>query len=48
MDASLIAMNYDLSEVLKRCSETASWFGTELNDISSVNLMDDTDLPPLL
>lgn len=37
-------MNKNLSDVLKRCSQTASWFGVELNDINSVNLMDDTPL----
>lgn len=37
-------MSYELSDVLKRCSGTASWFGVELLDVNSVNLMDDTPL----
>ena len=39
-----VIMSYQLSDVLKRCSGTASWFGLEVVDIKSVNLMDDTPL----
>lgn len=37
-------MSYELADVLKRCSDTAAWVGVELQDINSVNLMDDTPL----
>ncbi|ARU59248.1 ankyrin [Oleiphilus messinensis] len=37
-------MKNDLSSVLARCSDTASWFGIELNGVNCVNLMDDTPL----
>lgn len=37
-------MGSKLNDVLKRCSDTASWFGVELDDVNSVNLMDDTPL----
>jgi ankyrin repeat protein len=37
-------MSDKLNDVLKRCSGTASWFGVELHDVNSVNLMDDTPL----
>jgi ankyrin repeat protein len=37
-------MSYELNDVLKRCSDTASWFGVELHGVNSVNFMDDTPL----
>lgn len=37
-------MSKNLEDVLTLCSRTASWFGVELRDINSINLMEDTPL----
>lgn len=37
-------MSYDLKMVLKKCSDTASWYGLDVSDVKAINLMDDTPL----
>jgi len=37
-------MSDELGDVLKRCAVTGAWYGQELTDVKSKNLVDDTPL----